>query len=337
MKFLIGRWFPPEHVKGCWPDKVECAVPPLGPGEKSRAYYDLDSRGIEVRQAVIAAGIITRNRPELLKRTILSLQQSEYPISRIVVCDDSTDEATALMLAAEFPDVHWTEGPRRGRSANRNNVIRAAASEYVVVSDDDVLVDPHFIVKTMAQAVISPDGMFFTATGQDGQIILPLAMSFLGFWTKRYAPGEPYTTSNSHCFVLSKSVTERVAFDEIMDEYGTEEADFTYRVAGGGLPHSLHRGLRQHAPGSEPRTVLATRRESIVRNLQAVHVCRSSRPRSDRLRHGGERAPYAPFLPNEPLARPDPSSLEHPPRHGYDSQIPTEPRQLKSLPPVRIR
>lgn len=256
MKFLIGRWFPPEHVKGCWPDKVECAVPPLGPGEKSRAYYDLDSRGIEVRQAVIAAGIITRNRPELLKRTILSLQQSEYPISRIVVCDDSTDEATALMLAAEFPDVHWTEGPRRGRSANRNNVIRAAASEYVVVSDDDVLVDPHFIAKTMAQAVISPDGMFFTATGQDGQIILPLAMSFLGFWTKRYAPGEPYTTSNSHCFVLSKSVTERVAFDEIMDKYGTEEADFTYRVAAAGFPiHCIEGCVNMHLAPSLERSL----------------------------------------------------------------------------------
>ncbi len=200
-----------------------------------------------MRQAVIAAGIVTRNRPELLKRTILSLRQSQYPISRIVVSDDSTDDATALMLSAEFPNVVWTEGPRRGRSANRNNAIRAAASEYVVVSDDDVLMDPHFVANAMAKASTSPDGMYFTATGEDGKIIVPLAMSFLGFWTKPYAPGQPYTTANSHCFIVSKSVAERVAFDEIMDKYGTEEADFAYRVAAAGFPiHCIEGCVNMH-------------------------------------------------------------------------------------------
>ncbi len=37
VKPSIGRWFPPEHVKGCWPDKVECAVSPAWPTRKEES------------------------------------------------------------------------------------------------------------------------------------------------------------------------------------------------------------------------------------------------------------------------------------------------------------
>jgi GT2 family glycosyltransferase len=186
----------------------------------------------------VTAVVITRNRVDLLRRTIASLKQSKYPILEIIVSDDSTDNSTAKMLKAEFPEVLWIKGPQRGRSANRNNGMKAARADYVLVSDDDVIVDPEFVRLTIRQAAHSSGGMFFTATSEYGRTILPNALGFLGFSTKLYAPGDPYVTANSHCFILSKSVTDSMAYDENIEAYGYEEVDFAYRIVASGF--SIH-------------------------------------------------------------------------------------------------
>ncbi len=186
--------------------------------------------------ATIAAVVITRNRVDSLRSTLLSLQQSRYPLQQIVVSDDSTDETTAKMLRLEFPLVVRVEGPRTGRSGNRNAGIRATTSDFILMCDDDIELDPTFPNVVIKRARSSPGGLFFPKIEEYGISYLPNAVDFLGFSTRLYAKGEPYVTAHSQCFILERSVTSRILYDDIVSLYGFEEFDFAYRVAVAGFP-----------------------------------------------------------------------------------------------------
>lgn len=186
--------------------------------------------------ATIAAVVITRNRVDSLRTTLLSLQESLHPLQQIVVSDDSTDDLTIQMLLREFPSVIWVEGPHTGRSGNRNSGIRATTSDYILMCDDDVELDPSFPGAVLERAKIAPGGLFFPQIEEYGKSYLPNAIDFLGFSTRTYIEGEAYFTAHSQCFILERSVTGRVMYDDIVSLYGFEEFDFAYRVAMAGFP-----------------------------------------------------------------------------------------------------
>ena len=183
----------------------------------------------------MAAVIVTRNRPAMLRKTLDSLSRSAYPLSEILISDDSTDDSTAKMLKAEFPQAAWVQGPRRGLSANRNHAIRAAKADYVLVSDDDMTIDPDFSRAAMERARKDPDSMFFPSLSENGRVFMPNDLDFLGYHTILHRAHSAYHTAHAGCFILPKSIAKRVDFDEVIASYGFEEVDFSYRVAAAGF------------------------------------------------------------------------------------------------------
>jgi GT2 family glycosyltransferase len=188
----------------------------------------------EAAHPTVAAVIVTRNRIPMLRQTLNSVQESHYPISEIIVSDDSTNDETAKMLAAEFPDVIHIEGPKRGISANRNRGMSIAQSDFILLSDDDMLVDPNFVGSGLQKAQESKASLVFSAIDDAGTIILPNTLDFLGFSTKPYPPGKAYNTANQQCFLMTRDLVKKVAYDEVIEAYGYEEMDFAYRVAAAG-------------------------------------------------------------------------------------------------------
>lgn len=94
--------------------------------------------------ADVSVIIPTRNRVELLRRSVSSaLAQSEVEVEVIVVDDDSTD-GTADMLAALNDDRLHALRPsnRRGLGAARNAGIERAGSPWLAFLDDDDLWSP---------------------------------------------------------------------------------------------------------------------------------------------------------------------------------------------------
>ena len=185
--------------------------------------------------ATVAAVVVTRNRIDLLRRTLQSIRESEYPVTEVIVSDDSSTDETAEMLASEFPDVRRVEGPRRGISANRNRGMRAVRSEFILLSDDDMLVDSAFIGRAVRELQRPKAGIVFCAISDNGRFILPNTFNFLGFSQKPYKPGMPYRTANQQCFMLSRELAWALPYDEIIEAYGYEEMDFAYRVAAAGF------------------------------------------------------------------------------------------------------
>jgi len=181
--------------------------------------------------ATVTAVIVTRNRIPLLRRTLDSIRESQYKVSEIIVSDDSTNWDTQQMLAREYPEVTWIEGPRRGISANRNRGMSVAHSDYILLSDDDILVDHSFIGLAVQKAEETRASLIFAAIDDAGHHILPNSLGFLGFSNKPYKAGSRYSTANQQCFIVSRALIQQMGYDEVIEIYGYEEMDFAYRVA----------------------------------------------------------------------------------------------------------
>jgi glycosyltransferase involved in cell wall biosynthesis len=184
----------------------------------------------------ISAVVITRNRPDLLRQTLQSILTSQQKMEQVVVTDDSTNDETGKMLAAEFPAVVHLRGPRRGITANRNNGLRANRSDYVMLCDDDVLIDAAFSGAVMHRIHETGDALFFPAAREGNKVYLPNALDFMGYSTVRYETGVAQHTAHQQCFIVSRLITDSILYDENISTYGFEEFDFAYRVAAAGFP-----------------------------------------------------------------------------------------------------
>ena len=91
--------------------------------------------------------IPTCHRPKDLKHCVGTLL-SQIPADQhvdILVCDDSADERSKDMLAADFPAVKRLAGPQCGPAANRNAGARAAVGDWLLFVDDDCEPRPEFL------------------------------------------------------------------------------------------------------------------------------------------------------------------------------------------------
>lgn len=94
----------------------------------------------------ISVALVTRNRPDSLRRCLESLRaQSEQP-EEVIISDDSdlVIEPEIRALAEEFSAVYQS-GPKRGLYANRNAAAFACKGTHVRTMDDDHRFPPgHF-------------------------------------------------------------------------------------------------------------------------------------------------------------------------------------------------
>ena len=87
----------------------------------------------------ISIAIVTRNRPNSLRRTLNSLQKQSFKPYEIVVSDDSTDQVKQRMskeVTLEYGG-RYIKGPSRGLYANRNFVALACSGTHIRTMDDD--------------------------------------------------------------------------------------------------------------------------------------------------------------------------------------------------------
>lgn len=95
----------------------------------------------------ISVVLCTRERPDDLAGALASLGTIDYPDFEIVVVDNApaTDATARVIAAAADPRVRRVIEPVAGLSNARNAGLRAARHDIVAFTDDDVVVDPHWL------------------------------------------------------------------------------------------------------------------------------------------------------------------------------------------------
>ena len=115
------------------------------------------SNGMNTLEVRLSVALVTRNRPDSLRRTLSSLRDQDVQPWEVVVSDDS-DDAQAAATEAVVCDFgcRYIRGPRRGLYANRNHVALACRGTHIRTMDDDHEFPPGHIEACVAAAESDP-------------------------------------------------------------------------------------------------------------------------------------------------------------------------------------
>ena len=87
----------------------------------------------------VTVSVLTYNRMNVLRESLSALRYVHYSPLEILVVDNHSEDGTAQMVKAEFPEVRFYQMDRNEGVAARNVGIRMASSEIVITLDDDIL------------------------------------------------------------------------------------------------------------------------------------------------------------------------------------------------------
>lgn len=190
----------------------------------------------------ISVVIPTHNRSDALAKTLLNLSKQQFaePWEAIVVnnrCSDDTDE---IVRGQRFPvSLRLVHEEKPGVAAARNAGIEIARGQYVILLDDDILVEPDFL-RRHCDFLLSNPGCWILgqAVNPPEQGVTPFGkyrQSLYGDVPRESAVGEAYWLAGNN-FSLPRSDWERLGgFDERFPGASVEDYDLAVRAWDAGI------------------------------------------------------------------------------------------------------
>jgi len=117
----------------------------------------------------LSVALVTRNRPEQLRRALGSLAGQSVQPREVIVSDDS-DAGNSLevrAIAGEF-GARYVEGPRQGLYANRNAAAVAVTGTHVRTMDDDHTLPAGHLAQCLAAMEKDPAAIW--TCGEEGYL-----------------------------------------------------------------------------------------------------------------------------------------------------------------------
>jgi len=99
-------------------------------------------------QVTVSVAIINYNGRETLAKTINSVLAQSKRIADIRLVDNNSTDGSAEFVAEQFPGVAVTRLPaNRGPNPARNEGLRLAKHDYVLIMDNDIVLAPDYIAR----------------------------------------------------------------------------------------------------------------------------------------------------------------------------------------------
>ncbi|WP_028324665.1 glycosyltransferase family 2 protein [Desulfatirhabdium butyrativorans] len=125
----------------------------------------------------VTIAVCTRDRAADLDLCLGSLCRLDYPDLEVIVVDNApATEATARLVAGRYPSVRYVREPRPGLDWARNRAIIEAQGEIIAFTDDDVVVDPHWVSALINVFAENPAAMAVTG------LVLPYELETEAQW-----------------------------------------------------------------------------------------------------------------------------------------------------------
>lgn len=96
--------------------------------------------------------VVTYDRPDSLRQTLACLlqQKTDFPF-KILVVDNHPESGLTPPIVANLPNVHYLRGPGRGLCSARNRAISVIDTEFIVWTNDDVVVNENWMQQLIDQ------------------------------------------------------------------------------------------------------------------------------------------------------------------------------------------
>jgi O-antigen biosynthesis protein len=95
---------------------------------------------------LVTVAVCTRDRPTLLADCLAALSRLDYPALDLLVIDNApSTPATAHLVRRQYPQVRYICEPTSGLNWARNRAIAEARGDILAYTDDDVIVDAHWV------------------------------------------------------------------------------------------------------------------------------------------------------------------------------------------------
>ena len=108
---------------------------------------EVEARPPQHYQPPISVVVCTRDRPDRLHDALENLAQLQYPHFEVLVVDNNPESGLTPVVVESFAGelVRSVDAPGQGLSIARNVALKNAKFNVVAFTDDDVLVDPHWL------------------------------------------------------------------------------------------------------------------------------------------------------------------------------------------------
>ena len=192
----------------------------------------------------ISVVIPTHNRRDTLRRALQSIFAQTSPVDDVIVIDDGSDDASAAMVEAEFPDVRLIGQSNLGVSAARNRGIAAAHHPWIALLDSDDSWQPDKI-EAIREAENNHPGFVLYHSDEiwirHGRRVNPMQKhAKQGGWIFRHCL--PLCAISPSASVISKSVLDELGgFDEALP--ACEDYDLWLRLCHRYPVHYIDRHL----------------------------------------------------------------------------------------------
>ncbi len=198
---------------------------------------------IEVREKFYAeapfASVIvsTRDRPERIQRCLNSLLTLHYPHYEIIVVDNapSTDMTADIVRQTydDVPQIRYVREDRPGLSSARNRGLAIAKGEFLAFADDDLVIDPYWLIEMVRAFSIASDVVCVTG------LILPFELYTPSqFWFEEFGG-------------VSKGFTRQV-FDPMRNDPQPPLYPYTAGQFGSGASIAFTKSFLQQVGGFDP-------------------------------------------------------------------------------------
>jgi len=107
----------------------------------------------------LSIALVTRHRPESLRRCLASVRSQDTQPFEIIISDDSDDPSAAEAIAKEFEASHIA-GPQRGLYANRNAAALACRGTHIRTMDDDHTLPPGHLRACLEAVARDPQALW---------------------------------------------------------------------------------------------------------------------------------------------------------------------------------
>jgi len=126
--------------------------------------------------------ICTASRPEMLRKSVQSLQDATYQPEEIIIIDNNPADDRTAAIVNGIERVIYVQEPRRGLSIARNTGLRTANQEIVAFIDDDVEITDDWLA-LLYQSFDDPAVMAMTGLVLPKTLAMPAQLNFEEYWS----------------------------------------------------------------------------------------------------------------------------------------------------------